>query len=114
MARRIAELEAENFKLKEKLAERKKCLQFLSEEQIKYASVDRKTFSHWSNKSITDALKLRFAVGKFGYKYLRNTGYPLPDYSTLNRRMKNINVSFGILHSIVEVMKNKSCMHVQH
>ena len=103
----IAELQAENLKLKQELEENKKVLQFLSKEQIKNASVDRKSIKKWSNKSVTDALKLRFALGKFGYDYLRSTGYPTPSYSTLNRRMQCINMDFGILSSILNAMKSK-------
>ena len=111
---RIAELEAENRKLKEEnaklkqeLAEKNRSLKFLSEEQIKNSSVDRKPISKWLNKSVREALKLRFTVGKFGYGYLRSMGYPCPAYSTLNCRVRSINMNFGIIDSIMHAMKNK-------
>ena len=94
-------------KLRLEVAEKDKSLHFLSEEQIQNASLDKKSLKKLSDKSLTEGLKMCFAVGKFGYDYLRSIGYPCPSYSTLNRRMQNIDMSFGILHSILNAMKSK-------
>ena len=78
---RIDQLEAENTKLKEEIATLKaeltkkdEALNFLSKEQQKFAIVKRSSIKSWSQEGIIQALKLRFALGKFGYEFLRSTG----------------------------------------
>ncbi|XP_035232071.1 uncharacterized protein LOC118203881 [Stegodyphus dumicola] len=50
---------------------------------------------------------MRFALGKHGYNYLRSTGYPAPSYSTLNRRIREIKINFGILENLFFFLKTK-------
>ena len=61
----------------------------------------------WSDKAIIKGLKLRFALGKNGFNYLRETGYPIPSYSTLNRHIKHIQLDFGVLKPIFSLLKTK-------
>jgi len=46
------------------------------------------------------ALKFRFALGVHGYEFLRNTNYPLPGYSTLTRRLRELEFNFGIFKEL--------------
>lgn len=46
------------------------------------------------------ALKFRFALGVHGYEFLRNTNYPLPGYSTLTRRLHELEFNFGIFKEL--------------
>lgn len=80
---------------------------FLSEEQIEKMQIDKKLISQWTDNAIIKGLKMRFALGKHGYNYLRETGYPLPAYSTLNRRIQNVNIDFGILNDLLGLLKMK-------
>src|SRR5277367_5618602 len=54
----------------------------------------------WSRETILKALRMRFALGVRGYTYLLGTGYPLPSYSTLNRKLSKLDFSFGILKEL--------------
>ena len=107
-------MEAENVKLKEEISKLReeldkanKSLNFLSKEQKKVSRISRASIASWSQEGIIDALRLRFALGKFGYEYLRSTGYPSPSYVTLNRRMQNFQMDFGILESFLSYLKVK-------
>lgn len=104
---KIAELEKEIESLKEALQEKDKVLSFLSKEQVESIGKPKTSISSWSNASVIKALKLRFAVGKHGFNYLRQTGYPLPSYSTLNRRIQNLNFNFGLLNALFPILKTK-------
>lgn len=46
------------------------------------------------------ALKFRFALGVHGYEYLRCSGYPLPSYRTLCRRLEKLEINFGIFRDL--------------
>lgn len=45
-------------------------------------------------------MKFRFALGVHGYEFLRNTNYPLPGYSTLTRRLRELEFNFGIFKEL--------------
>lgn len=107
LRRRIAELEAENQKLKKEVQDSKESLSFLSEEQISNARKNPNAVTQWSDASIIKGLKLRFQLGKTGYNYLRSTKYPSPSYSTLNRRMQGIKVDFGVINSLMTLLQTK-------
>ncbi|XP_035230516.1 uncharacterized protein LOC118202446 [Stegodyphus dumicola] len=83
-----------------------KLTSFLSDEQVGALAVQSKR--NWSEKSIIKGLKMRFALGKHGYNYLRSTGYPAPSYSTLNRRIRDIKINFGILENLFFFPQDKS------
>ena len=78
---------------------------FLSSEQIEALDVGKKY--HWTNESIIKGLKFRFALGKHGLNYLRSTGYPLPSYSTLNRRIQNVQFDFGVMETLLALLQSK-------
>lgn len=77
---------------------------FLTEEQISALKTKPTT---WSSETIILALKLRFSLGIHGYNYLRNTNYPLPSYSTLNKRLRNLEMTFGVFESLFAPLKCK-------
>jgi hypothetical protein len=107
LLRRIEVLERNNKTLRESIKDKdEKLSSFLADEEI--AALGKANQSHWGDSSVIKGLKMRFALGKHGYKFLRNTGYPAPSYSTLNRRIQNVKFDFGVL-KICSSLKNKSC-----
>lgn len=99
-------LEDENKKLRQSLEEANRKLEsFLNPDQIKSLSEGR--IGNWTNDSIVKGLKFRFALSVRGYEFLRSTGYPLPGYSTLNRRIQNFKLNFGIFNDIMELLRYK-------
>lgn len=99
-------LEAENKKLHQELNKIYDSLKsFLSLEQIKMLQNGR--LSLWSNENIIKGLKFRFALSVHGYEFLRNSGYPLPAYSTLNRRIQNFRLNFGVFEDVIDLLKYK-------
>jgi len=93
--------------LKQELSKAKEILRkCFSEEQIKALQSDTKI--RWNNDAISRALRLRFALGFHGYNYLRvNCKYPLPHYSTIMRRIRNIKINFGIFNDLLDPLKCK-------
>lgn len=63
--------------------------------------------SQWANDSIIKGLKFRFALSVHGYKFLRSTGYPLPSYSTLMRKIQDVKLTFGIFSDVIDLLKFK-------
>lgn len=61
----------------------------------------------WSNDSIIKALKFRFALSIHGYEFLRNSGYPLPAYSTVMRKIQDLKIVYGIFDDVLELLKYK-------
>lgn len=78
---------------------------FLNEGQIQMLQKGR--LAQWPNESIMKGLKFRFALSVPGYKYLRSTGYPLPSYSTLMRRIQDFKLEFGIFKDVLELLRVK-------
>lgn len=70
---------------------------------------DRKStkFMKWSNKTVTNALKLKFSCGNNGYKELLQQGFPLPSIRTLQRRLQNLKFDSGVLYEVFEFLKIK-------
>lgn len=75
----------------------------LNSEQI--TMLQEGQLSRWSDESIIKDLKFRNALSVHGYNYLRSTGYPLPAYSTLFRRIQNFKLNFGIFDGIFDVLE---------
>lgn len=42
-----------------------------------------------------------------GFEYLRVTGYPLPAYSTLNRRIQNVKLKFDVINDFLQLLEHK-------
>lgn len=62
----------------------------------------------WEDIDIINALSLKSLSTKT-YKYLRNyMNMPLPDISTINRRIAEINVEPGLLNSVLRMMAQQS------
>lgn len=101
MKNKNAKLEGELNILKEGLTK------FLSSEQIATLTMEKKCIKKWSSEGIIKGLKLRFALGKKGYNFMRETGYPAPSYSTLNKRVSSVKFNFGVLNSIVDLHHKK-------
>lgn len=102
---KITTLEAEVQNLKKELCAAKSMLDgFLTTEQIGNLNCDK---NKWSHESIVLGFKFRFALGVYGYKFLRGTNYPLPSYSTLNRRVQDLKIEFGIFQDLLLPLENK-------
>lgn len=54
------------------------------------------------------ALQLKFACGKTGYMMLLDQGMPLPSLATLQRRMKEIDFTPGVLPHVFRLLKLKA------
>lgn len=68
----------------------------------------------WTNKTVRQGLKLRFACGQSGYNALIEQKFPLPSVRTLQRRTQDIEFESGILHDVFSMMSLKSeCMSPQ-
>lgn len=93
--------------LKQELSKTKEILKkCFSEEQIKALQSNIKI--KWSNEAISQALRMRFALGFHGYNYLRlHCKYPIPHYSTVTRRIRNIKIDFGIFNDLLDPLKCK-------
>ncbi|KAL5246115.1 hypothetical protein ACI65C_013523 [Semiaphis heraclei] len=101
----IARLQMENTNLKNIIEEKDATLRsFLNDDQV---AATKKTPREWSKETIIKGLKLRFALGVHGYKYLRDTNYPIPAYSTLTKRLREFKLKFGIFHDVLELLKHK-------
>eukprot|EP00094_Tigriopus_californicus_P012753 TCALIF_12328-PA protein Name:"Similar to T Transposable element P transposase (Drosophila melanogaster)" AED:0.10 eAED:0.10 QI:0/0.5/0.33/0.66/1/1/3/150/465 len=62
----------------------------------------------WTNTTIKQGLKLRFACGQSGYDALLKQKFPLPSLRTLQRRTKDISFDSGILFDVFSMMALKT------
>ena len=56
----------------------------------------------WLSETIQWCLVIRSVVGSNGYKYLRQTNYPLPSDCTLCRHTQNCTLTPGIQHDVMQ------------
>ena len=108
-ARQIEELEKENeekrkiieeyAKLKEKLSA------FLNDDQVEHLTNPQ--CRNWKPESIVKGMKLRMGLGVHGYKFLYNTKYPMPAYSTLTEKIRLFQLTFGIFDNIEDILRKK-------
>lgn len=75
-------------------------------DQVDVLLYDKKRPKEWSNATITESLKTKFACGKKGYEYERQK-YPLPTERTLQKRMEDISFEPGILQDVLDLLKLK-------
>ena len=61
----------------------------------------------WSEKTVQKSLQLKFACGSTGYSVLLDQNFPLPSIRTLQRRLKDIPFSSGILPKVFDLLKVK-------
>ncbi|XP_067216957.1 uncharacterized protein [Linepithema humile] len=102
----LKKLLAENLKLRDQInAMDRTRRSFLNDDQIKMLEQGR--VSKWFHDSIVRGLKFRFALSVHGYQYLRGTGYPLPSYATIMRRIQDFKLDFGIFEDILQLLKFK-------
>jgi len=74
-------------------------LKFLQPDQIrslKYSRSSKNKGITWSTATLKSAFELRYSCGVKGYNVLRETGYPLPSYRTLCRRIQHATFVPGI------------------
>lgn len=103
----ISLLQAENQKLRTQLQSMENMVEkIFSKDQVRM--LQGQNISHWSNEDVIKALKFRYALSVKGFEYLRNTGYPLPSYSTLMRRIQSLNIQFGIFHDVLDLLRLKA------
>lgn len=78
----------------------------VSEDQL--ALLKQGRVNCWTDESIIKALKYRFALAVHGYNFLRSTGFPLPCYSTLTKRLQSFQLDYGVFHVLAEPLKVKA------
>ena len=94
-------------KVEENLAEAKKMLQSLfNEDQLKHLK-DKKSKAHYSANTLKKAIKLYYTCGTSGYNLLREEGYPLPALRTIQRHLKKIPFRPGTLDEFIKKMEPK-------
>lgn len=82
----------------------------LNEDQIHVLVHNLQRPKVWSEETIIDGLKLKFATGSAGYNKLCEK-LPLPSIRTLTRRLENLKFDVGILMEILELLSLKrQCM----
>jgi hypothetical protein len=67
--------------------------------KIKLTSFKKKKKHIWDETTIIKSLKFRFALDRNGYQFLHSTGYPIHGYSTLNKKISNLQITIGLLNS---------------
>lgn len=72
--------------------------------QIKKLQHPEKKTVHWSPEDIASAISLR-SVSPKAYRYLRANGHPLPALSTLRTWAATFDLTPGILHSVLSLLK---------
>lgn len=77
----------------------------MTEDQLKMINGKKKV--GWKNESIKKALLIKIHGGKRVLDLVRNTCFPLPSAETINRRIKDLEFSSGILLFNLEVLKAK-------
>ncbi|XP_065088418.1 uncharacterized protein LOC135709899 [Ochlerotatus camptorhynchus] len=79
-------------------------------DQVEVLLYDKQRPKKWSNATITESLKTKFACGKKGCENERQK-YPIPSERTLQRRMEDIHpyscFESGILYGVVELLRLK-------
>lgn len=75
-------------------------------DQVDVLLYDKQRPKEWSNKTITESLKTKFACGKKGYEHERQK-YPIPSERTLQRRMEDMGFESGILYDVLELLRLK-------
>lgn len=78
---------------------------YLSQEQLDIMNGKKRVV--WDNESVKKALLIKIRGGKRVLDFVRNSCVPLPTAVTLNRRIKEISFSCGILFFNIEVLKAK-------
>jgi len=99
-------LEQTNASFKQQLEDKTKLLEnFLNKDQIMALSTNK--IHEWSKETIVKSLKLRFSLGVSGYNYLHETKFPIPSYSTLNRKLQQYPLQTGIYNHMKDLINLK-------
>jgi len=99
-------LEQTNENFKQQLEDRSKLLEnFLNKDQIMALSINK--MHEWSKETIVKSLKLRFSLGVSRYNYLHETKFPIPSYSTLNRKLQQYPLQTGIFNHMKDPLIQK-------
>ncbi|XP_026825442.1 uncharacterized protein LOC113561964 [Ooceraea biroi] len=87
----ILELKKKCAQLEEEIKSKNDAIaKLLTHEQLQTLLIEKKCITKWSHEGIIKGLKLRFALGKNGYNFLRETGYPAPSYTKTVESMQDI------------------------
>lgn len=81
----------------------RKNYKLLSANQMKLMTQDAKKV-RWTSEDLSKAFAIRY-TGIQPYKVMKLFGYPLPDISTLNELSSKLDISPGIFHKVLAVMK---------
>lgn len=105
-------LHKEVYRLKKQVGQLKAREKTLQENKVFQADqlkrLNTNAVNKWQDITIQEALKIRYACGVTGYKFILERGWPFPSYRTLCRRISNVPMMFGINSSIIELMEAKS------
>ena len=108
LQQKVRHLQRENAQLRTKLNNlNKKLEKFLHLDQIHQLTNSR--CSKWSSDTIRSAMKIRTAVGKNGYEFLRTKIlYPLPSYRTLCERVETLRMAPGLQEDVLDLLQIKT------
>ena len=108
LRQQVRSLQRENIKLCSKLCSTNKKLEkFLRDDQIHQLNGTR--CGKWSSDTIRSALKIRTAVGRNGYEFLRKEIlYSLPSYRTLCNRVETLRMAPGLQEDILDLLEIKT------
>ena len=100
---KIKELEKENAALKAKVSG---VMKIFNSDQVNRLSGNKK--SAWSDPTVSQSLKVRYACGDSGYEYLRSMGYPLPSLIVIEDHINQLKVPAEVLSEATSLMKNRA------
>ncbi len=110
-----SQMKIEKEKLKVVVQEKEKLVssltKFLNEDQMEHLTQNKR---RWERETLIKGLKMRFALGVNGYQYIHSTGIPLPAYSTLTEKVRNLSLQYGVFQDLLTPLSVKvQSMHVQ-
>ena len=62
----------------------------------------------WSEETVAECLRIKYACGNHGYKYLMKKGYPFPSFTTLDDQISSLKVKPEVLSECTQIMKERA------
>ena len=94
--------------LEEALAKLEKYQSRFKKEERDLIEGNVKKVKKWSDEALTEAMVLRHLCGTGGYNHMRKKLGYLPDISTLNNHLKEINIRPGVSKDCLKLLKLKA------
>lgn len=115
--RKILQLKNENAKLKRKIKQQEedaredaapatKIKKAIGEDQYMLMSSGKQKIARWSNESIIEGLKTKYACGTSAYEEERKKR-KLPSSRTLAEKLQPLKFDAGILHEVFDILRHK-------